>query len=225
MIYNYYFAIFILALLFFLISNKNVSILLSIIIIIIVGYYYFGKINEFEENVKTNFKNKIKNLNDDIKNEKSVIDDNYYINKFPIELRYLKNDKYLIELVLKIRFIKLFDNAKYTKLLLLFENFMKVYIFMLADRYEIKDYFTTFLELRQSISKELYGIYIIIPIKLRYIFNVNTFETIKETIHNFIQHSRRMILIIENYAYKHKGLYYLPDTQFKPYEKNDLEVF
>jgi hypothetical protein len=225
MIYNYYFAIFILALLFFLISNKNVSILLSIIIIIIIGYYYFGKINEFEENVKTNFKNKIKNLNDDIKDKNPIIDENYYINKFPIELRYLKNDKNFIELILKIRFIKLFDDAKYTKLLLLFENFMKIYIFMLADRYEITDYFTTFLEIRQSIIKELYGIYVIIPIKLRYIFNVNTFETIKETIHNFIKYSRRMILIIENYAYKHKGLYYLPDTQFKPYEKNDLEVF
>ena len=34
-----------------------------------------------------------------------------------------------------------------------------------------------------------------------------------------------MILIIENYAFKHKGLYYLQDTQYKPYEKNNLEVF
>lgn len=225
MIYNYYFAILILSLLFFFISNKNVSILLSIIIIIIIGYYYFFKINENNEAIKTNFKNKIIKLNDDIKDKISIIDENYYINKFPIELRYLNNDKYLIELILNIRFIKIFDDAKYTKILLLLEKFMKIYIFMLADRYDISDYFTTFLQIRQTIIKELYASYIIVPMKLRYIFNVNTFQTIKETIENFIKHSRKMILIIENYGYKHKGLYYLQDTKYKPYEKNYLEVF
>jgi hypothetical protein len=61
--------------------------------------------------------------------------------------------------------------------------------------------------------------------KLKYIFNVNSFETIKENIQLFIKHSRKMILIIENYAFKHKGLYYLQDTKYKPYEKNYLEVF
>ena len=225
MIYNYYFAIFILALIFFIISNKNVSILVSIIIIIIIGYYYFSKINEYNIDVKTNFNNKILKLNNDLKDKEHIIDDNYIINKFPIELRYLKNDKILIELILKIRFIKIFDDAKYTKLILLLEKFMKVYIFMLADRYDISDYFSTFLELRKSIIKELYSIYIVIPMKLRYIFNVNSFNTIKETINDFMKHSRKMILIIENYGFKHKGLYYLQDTKYKPYEKNDLEVF
>jgi hypothetical protein len=224
MIYNYYFAIFILALLYFLISNKNVSILLSIIIIIIIGYYYFTKINEYNDEIKTNFKNKINKLNEDIKEKQTIIDENYQINKFPLELRYLNNDKILIELILKIRFIKIFDNAKYTKILLLFENFMKIYIFMLADRYDINEYFSTFLQIRQSIIKELYGIYIVIPMKLKFIFNVNSFDTIKETIESFIKHSRKMILIIENYAFKHKGLYYLEDTKYKPYEKNYLEV-
>ena len=225
MIYNYYFAILILSLIFFIISNKNVSILLSIIIIIIIGYYYFIKINEYDEGIKTNYKNKIKKLNNDIKDKDNVLDDNFYINKFPIEFKYLINDKYLIELILQIRFIKVFDNAKFTKILLLFENFMKIYIYMLGDRYDINDYFSTFLEIRQSIIKELYSIYVVIPIKLKNIYNVDSFETIQTTIKNFIKHSRKMILIIENYAYKHKGLYYLQDTQYKPYEKNNLEVF
>jgi hypothetical protein len=225
MIYNYYIAILILALIFFIISNKNVSILLSIIIIIIIGYYYFNKINEYNADIKTSFNNKILKLNNDIKDKEHIIDENYILNKFPIELKFLNNDKILIELILKIRFVKIFDDAKYTKLLLIFENFMKIYIFMLADRYDINDYFSTFLELRKSIIKELYSIYVVIPIKLKYIFNVDSFKTLKETINEFIKHSRKMIIIIENYAFKHKGLYYLQDTKYKPYEKNDLEVF
>jgi len=225
MIYNYYIAILILALIFFIISNKNVSILLSIIIIIIIGYYYFNKINEYNADIKYSFNNKILKLNNDIKDKEHIIDENYILNKFPIELKYLNNDKILIELILKIRFIKIFDDAKYTKILLLFENFMKIYIFMLADRFDINDYFSTFLELRKSIIKELYSIYIVIPMKLKNIYNVDSFKTLKETINEFIRHSRKMIVIIENYAFKHKGLYYLQDTKYKPYEKNDLEVF
>lgn len=225
MIYNYYFAIIILALIFFIISNKNVSILLSIIIIIIIGYYYFIKIYEYNDSIKTNYKNKIIKLNGDIKDKEHIIDENYVINKFPIELKYLNNDSFFIELILNIRFIKIYDDAKYTKIIMLLEHFMKIYIFMLADRYDINDYFSTFLQLRQSIIKELYGIYVIIPMKLRFIYNVNSFETIKKTIESFMKHSRKMILIIENYAFRHKGLYYLPDTKYKPYEKNDIEVF
>jgi len=223
--YNYYFAIFILALIFFFLSNKNLSILLSIIIIIIIGYYYFYNINIYDENLKSTFKNKLNTLNNDIKDKKSIIDINYFLNKFPIQIRYLNNDKYLIELILNIRFIKLFDEAKYSKLLLLFENFMKIYIFILADRYNIQDYFSTFIDIRTTIIKELYSIYIIIPIKLKYIYNINTFLIIKETIQNFIKYSRKMILILENYGFKEKGLYYLQDTKYKPYDKNNLEVY
>jgi hypothetical protein len=225
MIYNYYFAIFILALFFFFISTKEISILLSIIIVIIIGYYYFTKINDYNEGIKTNFKNKINKLNGDIKNHQSIIDDNFEISKFPMELKYLNNNKNFIELLLKIRFIKIYDDAKYTKIILLLENFMKIYIFMLANRYDINDYFSTFLQLRQSIIKELYSIYIVIPMKLKNIYNVNSFDTIKEVIENFIKNSRKMILVIENYAFKYKGLYYLQDTKYKPYEKNNLEVF
>ncbi len=224
-IYNYYFAILILALIFFFISNKNTSILISIIIIIIIGYYYFSKINIHNENLQSNFTNKIKTLSNDIQNKPPVFDTNFYLKKFPEGIRYLKNDKYLIELILNLRFVKVFDDAKYSKLLLLFEDFMKVYIFMLGDRYDIRDYFTTFLDLRLGIIKELYGIYVICPIKIKNIYGINTFETIKTTINDFMKHSRKMILIIEKYAYEKKGIYYLQDTKYKPFEKNSNEVF
>jgi hypothetical protein len=215
----------ILAIIFFIISTKNVSILLSIIIVIIIGYFYFQKIKENDQVINTNFNNKIKKLNDDIKNEEAALDSNFYINKYPIEFKYLNNDKILIDIILQIRFIKMYDNSKFSKLLLLFENFMKIYIYMLADRYDINDFFSTFIQLRQSIIKELYSIYVVIPMKFKNIYNVDPFKTVKDVIEKFIKHSRKMILTIEKYGFKEKGIYYLEDTQYKPYEKNSLEVF
>jgi hypothetical protein len=224
MIYDYTIASIILAIIFFIISNKNPSILISIIIIFIIGYFYFSKINNYNLSLETNYKNKINNLNLDIKDREIIHNPIFYLNKFPVDIKYLDKDPYLIELIINIRFIKIFDYAKYTDIIVFMENFMKIYIFILADRYDINEYFLTFIDLRTTIIKELYSLYIITPIKLIYIFNINTQETIKKTIHNFIKYSRKMIIILQKYA-KDKGVYHLPDTKYKPYTPNSYEVF
>ncbi len=224
MIYDYTIASIILAIIFFFISNKNPSILISIIIVFIIGYFYFSKINKYNLSLETNYINKINNLNKDIKDREIIHNPIFYLNKFPVDIKYLDKDPYLIELILNIRFIKIFDYAKFTDIIAFMENFMKIYIFILADRYDINEYFLTFIDLRTTIIKELYSLYIITPIKLTYIFNINTQETIKQTIHDFITYSRKMIIILQKYA-KDKGIYHLPDTKYKPYTPNIHEVF
>ena len=113
-IYNYYFAILFLALIFFYISIKNTSILLSIIIIIIIGYYYFSKINIYNNSLSDSFKNKIKQINEDIKDRDIIYSQDYYLKKFPVAIKYLKYDEYLIELLLNIRFLRVFDDGVLT---------------------------------------------------------------------------------------------------------------
>jgi hypothetical protein len=226
-IYNYYVAILILAVIFYTISDKNISILLSLIIIIIIGYYYFNKIYDYNKTVETNFNNKVELIKKDIKDRETFNDDNYYLNKFPVVIKYLKNDSYLIEILLNLRFIKIFDNSKYTSLIGSMEKLMKLYIFMMGDRYDISLYFGTFISLRNTIIKDLYSVYIIVPDKFIYIYKINPFDEIKRSIHDFIIHTRKMIITIENYGYKNKGIKYLEDTKYKPYNlnNNSLEVF
>ena len=224
MFYNYTIASIILALIFFFISNQNTSILISIIIVFFIGYFYFSQIYTYDLSLETNYKNKINNLNSDIKDRNIIYNPLFYLNKFPVDIKYLDKDPFLIQLLLNIRFIKLFDYAKFTDIIAFMEHFMKIYIFILADRYDIYEYFNTFLDIRTTIIKELYSLYIITPIKLTYIFNINTQETIKQTINDFIRHSRKMIIVIQKYA-KDKNIYYLPDTKFKPYIPNIYEVF
>lgn len=221
LIYNYYIAIIILAVIFFLISNKNISILVSIIIIIIIGYFYFNKIYDYDKTIETNFNNKIALLKNDIKERENFNDDNYYLNKFPIVIKYLRYDKYLIDLLLNIRFIKVFDDGKYTSIVGSFEKLMKLYIFMMGDRYDINIYFTTFLSLRTTIIKELYSIYIIIPNKFIYIYKINPFEEIKKSIYDFTKYTRKMIITIQKYGFKEKGIKYLEDTKYKAYNLNN----
>jgi len=210
-IYNYYFAILILAVIFFLLSTKNPSILITIIIIIIVGYYYFNYIQNYNDKLAVNDKNQIATLEKDIDTDKSI----YYLN----------NDKYMINLLFNVRFIKIFDSYKFSNLIVLFEKLLKLYIFMLGDHYDINVFFSTFINTRTEIIKELYSSYLITPMKLKYIYNLNPYDEIKKTIEDFKKHTRVMIIILERYAYQKKGIYYLSDTKYKPFENNNLEVY
>lgn len=199
LIYNYYFAILILAIIFFLISNKNPSILIAIIIIIIIGYNYFNKINDYNQNLTTTYENKIQTLEKDM------------------QTTYLANDKTLVELLLNIRFIRIFDNDRYSTLIYLAEKLTKVYIFMLANRYDINKHFSSFLIIRNELINNLYSSYLILPDKLRFIYGIkNPYKKLTKTINDIIKHTRQMIVIIKKYAFEFKDIKYLEDTKYKP---------
>jgi hypothetical protein len=223
--YNYYIALLILAIIFFFISNKNIQILLSIIIIFIIGYYYFNKINEFNIINKMNEDNIIKSLNSDIKDRQYISNDNYYLKKFPEKIKYLYKDKTLLNIVTNIRFIKKYDYDKYTNIVYQIDKLYKIYIFILANRYDVNIYFNTFILLRNTILKDLYSIYIILPMKMKFFYGFNSFDELKKSILDFTSYSRKLITIIERFAKQEKNIYYLQDTKYKPFDNNIHDIY
>lgn len=219
--YNYYIAILIISLIFFIISINEVKILLSIIIIIIIGYYYYNKIIEFDNVNIQNQNNIIKSINDDIKNRKYVNNENFYLKKFNKNIKYLINDKVLLDIILNIKFTMKYDYEKYTNIINYIDNLYKIYMYILANRYDIRDYFTSFLSLRDTIIKEMYSIYIILPMKMEYYYGFNSFNELKKSINDFINHSRKLIIVLERYAKLEKNIYYLEDSKYKYKELNN----
>ena len=225
-IYNYYIAILILAIIFFLISNQKLNILIAIIIIIIIGYFYLNKIKDYDDNNKLADKNIIASINTDIKERQYISNENYFLKKFSNEIKYLQKDKKLLDIILNIRFIKRYDSSKYTNIVLYIDKLYKIYIFILANRYDIKNYFNTFILLINTIIIELYSIYIVLPVKMKYYYVFNSFVELKKSIDDFIEYSRKMITILERYGYQEKEVYYLSDTKYKPYDNDYInEVY
>jgi hypothetical protein len=219
--YNYYVATLIIALIYFIISNQQINILISIIIIIIVCYFYINKIRDYDNENKTTFKNKIAVLNNDIKYRQYINDNNnYYLKKFPNEIKYLQKDKKLLDIILNLRFIKRYDLEKFTNILFHMDKFYKIYMFILSDRYDVKKYFGIFIDLRNMIIREMYALYIILPMEMKYYFGFNSFNELKRSINDFIEYSGKLIKIIERYGYQEKEVYYLTDIKYKPYENN-----
>ena len=224
--YNYYVAIIILSIIYFLISNQNINILIAIIIILILSYLYFNKINNYNNDNKLTDENIITAINKDIKERQYLSDENYFLKKFPNEIKYLHKDKELFNIIINIRFIKRYDASKYSNIVFYVDKLYKIYMFILADRYDIKKYFNTFLLLRNTIIKEMYSIYIILPMKMKYYYGFNSFDEINKSIKLFIDYSRKMITILERYGFQEKEIFYLDDTKYKPYENNNInEVY
>jgi hypothetical protein len=225
-IYNYYIAILILAIIFFFISNQKLNILIAIIIIIIISYFYLNKIKDYNDNNKLNDKNIISSINKDIKERQYISNENYFFKKFSNEIKYLQKDKKLLDIIINIRFIKRYDSSKYTNIVLYIDKLYKIYIFILANRYDIKKYFSTFILLRNTIIRELYSIYIILPVKMKYYYGFDSFVELKKSTSDFIEYSRKMITILERFGYQEKEVYYLNDTKYKPYENDYInEVY
>ena len=131
-----------------------------------------------------------------------------------------------MDIIINIRFIKRYDSSKYTNIVLYIDKFYKIYIFILANRYDIKKYFSTFILLRNTIIRELYSIYIILPTKMKYYYGFDSFVELKKSISDFIEYSRKMITILERFGYQEKKVYYLNDTKYKPYDNDYInEVY
>jgi hypothetical protein len=195
--------------------------LISIIIIIIISYFYINKIQEFNNQNKQNFKNKIALLNKDIKYRQYITDNNNYIlKKFPEQIQYLYKDNVLLDIVLNIRFIKRYDLEKYTNILFHIDKLYKIYMFILGGRYDIETYFNIFVDLRNMIIREMYSIYIILPNKMKYYYGFSSFNELKKSINDFMEYSAKLIKILERYGYQEKEVYYLSYIKYKPYEKN-----
>jgi len=216
---NYYIGFLILAIIFYIISKKDVRILLSIIIIIIIGYYIYKYIEQINNKNKNQISCKNKLLNNDIKDRNDINTNNFVLKKFPKKVKFLIKDRKLVELILNIRFVKKFDNAKYTDIINYLDKFMKIYIYILADRYDINESFSTLLDLRYLILEEMYSIFVIIPKDLKYMYGLNPYKEIYKSIDEFNIYSKQLINTIERYAKLEKKLPYIEDSYYRPINK------
>jgi len=63
-----------------------------------------------------------------------------------------------------LRFVRVFDKARYGDLLLFMDKLQKTYMYILAGRYEVQSYVGTFQDLRESVSEILYSLYFAVPL-------------------------------------------------------------
>lgn len=211
--YNINIVLLALAFIYYISLNINIKNLVSIVIIILLFYFLTNK-NAKEDDIIVNTNDKIDKDVNEIVNIKS---DNYYIKKYPTDLKYLKKNEKLMSIIYNVDFVKKFNKSLFSELLLYCDKLMKIYIYILCDRYNAKYYLDTFIYTRNNILEKLYALIIIVPPKLKHTYNVDTYTEIEKTTNEFILYSRDMIITIENYSKLNNKILHLEDTRVLPH--------
>lgn len=217
---NYYTATILLALIFFIISKYNTSVLLSIMIIIIIYYY-------IDSNIKKNLGERnsaeikiIDKIDKDIDDIKEMNTNNFYININSGNIKFLVKNKEFLDIIKNLRFIKKFDKTRYNNLIILMNKLMKIYIYILADRYDSYVYIPIFNDIKNDIFEILYSLVFVVPERFKHIYGFNPTEEIEKSLNNFRIKVVSMLTILDNYGKLGKDKKYLDIHKYSPYEKN-----
>jgi hypothetical protein len=217
---RYYYIIIILTIFYYILSKNNSSILLSIIIIIFAFYYInnYIKENDIINNTDNNIKKE--NIQREVKDIIEVSNDNIYVNKNNKNTKYLIKNNEFMDILFNIRFVKKFDKTKYSNMIINMDKLMKIYIYILADRYDINTYLPIFTDIKNNIIEIFYSLIFVIPNKFKHIYGFDAQIEIDKSLEDFRSKIKYMITVITNYAKIGKEEVYLNIHKYIPYEKN-----
>lgn len=220
---NYYYSLIFLALIFYIISKFNPTVLLSLMIVIFLYIY-------IDNNIKNNVANnnnieaiKEKTLKTEVADIKELNTDSFVMNKDNKRInnvKHLVKNKEFVNIIYNIRFIKRFDKTRYTNLIIYMNKLMKVYIYILTDRYDLNVYLPIFNDIRNDILEYFYSLIFVIPEKFKHIYGFNPHSEIDKSLNEFREKVKNMLVILTNYGKIGMKKEYINMEYYRPYEKN-----
>jgi hypothetical protein len=156
----------------------------------------------------------------EVKDIVEVATDNFYINKNSKNVKYLVKNKEFMEILFNIRFIKKFDKTRYSNMVINMDKLMKIYIYILADRYDINTYLPIFNDIKNSILEIFYSLIFVVPNQFKHIYGFVPQTEIDKSLSAFRNKTTDMLTVITNYARIDKQIVYINNDKYMPYEKN-----
>ncbi len=207
----------VLAILFYLFCNISTNSLLAVIIVLLISYASYIYLQQLSNEKNISLKYIENTLDNDIKERDETNEKIFFINKFPNKLKYIKKNNELIAMANNIRFTIKFNKTRYSDILLNMDKLMKIYVYILSDRYDATDYIPMFTDIVDNIIELMYSLFIIIPMTLKHTYGFEPYKEIYKTIDQFKEHADKMLNVIEKYAIIHKRQVYIADNKYKPY--------
>lgn len=202
--------------LYYQLSTSSMKTLMSILLMamfVAVVFYYVFKTNQ--KNVATK-KQTEQQVVKSLEGRKELASPAYPMKTFNGKIKYLPKNAIFMDIVQDLRFIRVFDKARYGDLILHLDKLQKVYMYILARRYSCEQHIPVFVDLRDYVSELLYSLYVVVPEALKHTYGINPHNTIEKNVNEFTAVSRRMLEILKAFC-KDEGVYY-PEMLPRPYE-------
>jgi hypothetical protein len=217
---KYSYILIILAVAYYVLNKNTPSILLTIIIILAAFYHINNYIKENEVRFKADDTKKVEKIRNEVKDIVEVATDNFYINKNSKNVKYLVKNKEFMDILFNIRFIKKFDKTRYSNMIINMDKMMKIYMYILADRYDTNTYLPIFTDIKNSILEIFYSLIFVVPNQFKHIYGFDPQTEIDKSLSAFRNKTADMLTVITNYARIGKQIVYINNDKYVPYEKN-----
>jgi hypothetical protein len=224
MMLQYYYIIILFAVLYYILSKRNPPVLLSILILVIVFYYYNTYRKENEAQFKAESSKKEDKIRDEVKDVVELSTDNFYLHKNSKDIKYLVKNKEFMDILFNIRFIKRFDKTRYSNMIVNMDKLMKIYIYILADRYDTNTYLPIFTDIKNNILEIFYSLIFVVPNQFKHIYGFDPQTEIDKSLSDFRNKIKQMLTVITNYTRIGKQKVYVNNDKYMHYEKNKEHV-
>jgi len=221
---QYYYIVILFAMLFYILSKRESPILLTIIILFAVFYYYNTYRKDNEAQFKAENSRKEDKIRDEVKDVVELATDNFYIHKNNKEIKYLLKNKEFMDILFNIRFIKRFDKTRFSNMIVNMDKLMKIYVYILADRYDTNTYLPIFNDIKNNIYEIFYSLIFVVPNQFKHIYGFDPQTEIDKSLSDFRKKIKDMLTVITNYAKIGKQKVYVNNDKYAPYEKNKEHV-
>lgn len=219
-----YIFLLIIALCFYFLIKMNLQHLISIIVVLLLMYVYNNYLEKLSITKDTNITSKENVLGQDIKERIEISTDSFYVDKFPKQMKYIVQNTKMMDILLNIRFVRKFNKSIYSDISLYMNKLMKVYIYILSDRYDAKLCIPIFIDLTDKILELMNSLIIIVPQKMKHTYGLDTFKEVEKSIKDFTNETQKMLGILTKYTKIHLNEVYIIDTKYRPYEERKINV-
>ena len=209
----------ILAFTFHLIRSADTNTILSMIVIGGISWVVYGYIRENGRNSENSSKAVLDTLNAEGERRAGTFNETHRNNvtiapfsRTGKGFKYLAKNTILVEIVKDLEVMRIFNRGAYADLMLLMDNFNKTYTYILSDRYGAELYLPIFADLGDEILEQLYQLILVLPLKFKHVYGVDSGELIRTNIDRFILLRRKMTQVLESYAKKELGVKVVPLT-------------
>lgn len=155
---------------------------------------------------------------EDIKGRMEAVSTSFEVKKFPSDskFKFIGNNAALQDIAKDLRFMRIFDKARYGDLLVHMDKLQKIYMYILADRYHPTTHIPIFMDLRAAVLEILYGLVHVVPSVLKHTYGIDPYVVIQRNIDEFTSLSRKMATVLQAFC-KDQG-HIFPDAYYHPYE-------
>jgi hypothetical protein len=210
------------ALIFYQLRSSKTQTLLAIICISIFVAIVFYKVSRDTKQSVSKSSEAENVLYDAVATRKELSSPNFDVSTVSktSRLKYLMTNKQLVAIAEDLRFTTVFDKGRFGDLLVHLNQLQKVYMYLLARRYQCKTHVHTFIDLRDSVLEVLYSFIFVVPATMKHAYGIEPHEVIRQNIVKFTSLSRVMLKVLENYCKDHNE--YFPSIVPKPYEPSRM---